>query len=166
MFCPCESGAQYEACCGKYIEKGVKAPTAESLMRSRYSAFVVGEIDYLVQTHDPRTRDELDVKEIEAWSKNSEWKGLNILELEDGDKNDTDGKVEFIATFEVDGEEQHHHESAEFFQKGGVWFYKDGKMLEVETFVREAPKIGRNDPCHCGSGKKYKKCHAQLDAQA
>lgn len=164
MFCACESGINYNDCCGKYIEKGVKAPTAETLMKSRYTAFTVGAIDYLFETHDPRSRDELDRAEIEAWSKNSEWKGLNIVEIEDGDKNDTDGKVEFIATFEADGEEHFHHERAEFFQKGGVWFYKDGKMVDVETFVRQAPKVGRNDPCTCGSGKKYKKCCGLLEA--
>ncbi|MAF90438.1 MAG: hypothetical protein CL674_04130 [Bdellovibrionaceae bacterium] len=159
MFCPCETGKDYQDCCAKFIEKGAKPATAVELMRSRYSAFVVGEVQYLLDTHDPRSREELDVNEIEAWSKNSEWKGLNIIEITDGDKNDTDGKVEFIASFEVDGEEHHHHERADFFRKGGVWFYKDGKMVDVETFVRETPKIGRNEPCHCGSGKKYKKCH-------
>lgn len=165
MFCPCESSIQYKDCCGKFHDKRAKANTAEELMRSRYSAFAVGDIDYLFETHDPRTRDELDRAEIEAWSKGSDWQGLTIVQVEDGDKNDTDGKVEFIAKFNADGEEHYHHESAEFFRKGGVWYYKDGKMVDVETFVRETPKIGRNEPCHCGSGKKYKKCHASADLQ-
>ncbi|MFK8138456.1 MAG: YchJ family protein [Bdellovibrionales bacterium] len=158
MHCPCGTNNNYDSCCGKYIDKGVKAPTAEILMRSRYSAFVVENIDYLLETHDPRTRDELDINETKTWSKRADWQGLTVLEITDGDKNDTDGKVEFIASYNLDGEEEHHHERAEFFKKGNVWFYKDGHVVGVDTFVREEEKLGRNDPCKCGSGKKYKKC--------
>lgn len=156
--CPCGKNTSYDNCCGRYIEQGVPAPTAEALMRSRYTAFVVGNLQHLVNTHDPRTRDELDVKETDSWSKQADWKGLNVIEITDGDKNDTEGQVEFIATFSMNGEEQYHHEKADFYKKGGVWFYKDGHVVGVDTFVREEPKVGRNDPCSCGSGKKYKKC--------
>ena len=68
------------------------------------------------------------------------------------------GKVEFRATYRRDGERMVHHEIAEFRKAGDIWYFTDGKLVGPGQYTRETPKVGRNEPCPCGSGKKYKKC--------
>ena len=156
--CPCGSNKEFSACCEPYIEGKSYAPTAESLMRSRYSAFVVENIDYLLNTHDPSTRHENDREDIKNWSENSIWEGLNILGTQKGGESDSTGKVEFVAHYHMNGKDENHHELSEFVKKDGQWFFHQGYMVD-KTYRRQEPKLGRNDPCHCGSGKKFKKCH-------
>jgi SEC-C motif-containing protein len=67
--------------------------------------------------------------------------------------------VEFIAKYAIDGNDFKHHERATFRRIDGDWFYMDGDMVKPKPVVRDKPKVGRNEPCPCGSGKKYKKCH-------
>ncbi len=155
--CACGSAKEYTNCCGPYITGKKNAPTAEALMRSRYSAFANGELDYVQKTHHPDTRSELDMEGVKSWALNSEWLGLEILEKEAGAENDSEGKVEFRCRFHFNGSEQTHHELSTFRKKEGVWYFVDGVMRN-NTFKRAAPKVGRNDPCPCGSGKKAKKC--------
>ena len=155
--CPCGSEKDFEDCCMPYLTGKEDAPTAEALMRSRYCAFVVQNVDYIFETHDSKTRGDLDREEIEAWSEGSDWEALNIVATQDGLENDTTGKVEFVAEYTVGRKFQRHHELSEFAKKDGRWYFKDGALVNT-TVKREAPKVGRNDPCICGSGKKYKKC--------
>jgi SEC-C motif-containing protein len=154
--CPCCSGKEYGECCGPYISGEKHAPTPEALMRSRYSAFALEEVDYVLGTHDPATRSEVDPEEVQAWSEQSEWTGLNILKTT-GSEEDEKGEVEFVAHYFLKNKEQRHHERAQFTKKDGRWFFTDGEFVNT-TFQRQNPKVGRNDPCPCGSGKKYKKC--------
>ncbi len=156
--CPCGTQKDYQDCCEKIILGQEMAETAEALMRSRYTAFAKGLVDYLFETHHQSTRSSLDRKEVENWSKNSEWLGLTIKNIEKGGRTDTKGLVEFVASFKIDGTLQNHHEKASF-EKGDEekWYFKDGKVM-VEPYKRVSEKIGRNDPCLCSSGKKYKKC--------
>jgi len=149
--CPCGSGSAYEKCCGLY-HAGQAAPSAEALMRSRYSAYVVGKIDYVGATNDPQTGTDFDAEAAEAWSKQSEWLGLEIIAA-----NETE--VEFKAKYRTDGREEIHHEVSLFRKdpKNGRWYYREGKTLR-EPERRTTPKLGRNDPCSCGSGQKFKKC--------
>lgn len=157
--CSCDTKKPFTDCCGPAIA-GVKAPaTAADLMRSRYTAFVRQEIDYILESVAPERRKEFDRKGIEEWSKKSEWKGLEIVSTEKGGPGDETGKVEFIATFDVEQKEQRHHELATFVKLGGRWYFDDGKENPIKQVRNEGPKLGRNDPCHCGSGKKFKKCH-------
>ena len=156
--CCCNSGAMFESCCQPLIKGQKKASTAEQLMRSRYSAFVKNEMDYIVQTHHPSSRDTVDVQGNESWARQADWKGLEIRSTVDGGESDSRGQVEFVANYTMDGEDKSHHELSEFKKEKGEWFFVDGKLMTTETFVREQPKVGRNDPCVCGSGKKYKKC--------
>ena len=79
---------------------------------------------------------------------------------EDGGEKDTTGVVEFVANYEVEGNAVRHHEISDFRRVEGEWFFRDGKEIPV-TVWRDTPKVGRNDPCPCGSGKKYKKCHGR-----
>lgn len=156
MKCPCGSNQDYAACCEPYLKGKTKAPTAEKLMRSRYTAFSQAAIDYIEETTDPSARSSFDRAGTAEWAKNSEWLGLEIVATEAGGESDTDGVVEFIAKYRYEGVERAHHERADFRKRDGHWFFRDGRL--VQEPVRAEPKIGRNDPCSCGSGKKYKKC--------
>jgi SEC-C motif-containing protein len=150
MTCPCGSGKTESSCCGPLLA-GARAPTAESLMRSRYTAYVRGAIDYLIETHDA----EVDRSGVERWSRESRWLGLEIVSVERGGENDEEGIVEFIARGESGGKPFAHHERSRFHRVDGRWKYLDGKQPPS----RRSAAPGRNDPCPCGSGKKYKKCH-------
>jgi SEC-C motif-containing protein len=160
--CPCGVGPSLEACCGPILD-GAAAPTAEALMRSRYTAYVTGNVDHVVATHDPDTRENVDREGTLAWSKQSEWLGLEIVAKEAGGESDDHGVVEFVARFAIAGKVQAHRERSRFAKKdegkGPRWYYVDGDMEKAKPQHREAPKVGRNEPCPCGSGKKYKKCH-------
>lgn len=155
--CPCGSGLVFEKCCEPYL-KGRPAPTAEALMRSRYTAFVVGDVGHLYNTLDFSKRDKFDEAGIRAWMDKSLWIGLKIYSVEQGGRDDTWGEIEFAARFEMDGELKEHFERGRFKKKDGAWYYVDGRVKGGDTIVRDAPKVGRNDPCTCGSGKKFKKC--------
>jgi SEC-C motif domain protein len=120
-------------------------------MRSRYTAYVRGEIDYLVETHDAK----VDRAGIERWSRESRWLGLEIVSVERGGEADDEGVVEFIARGESAGKPFSHHERSRFRRVDGRWKYLDGGQPPA----RRAVTPGRNDPCPCGSGKKFKKCH-------
>ncbi|MBC7713525.1 MAG: YchJ family protein [Rhizobacter sp.] len=155
--CPCGTGKNYSDCCEPIIKGTKKAPTAESLMRSRYTAFAVGALDHVEKSHHSSTRSELDMDSVKSWANNSEWLGLEIRETDKGTEKDTTGKVEFKCKFIFNGAEQTHHELSTFEKENGEWFFVDGVMRN-NTVRRSEPKIGRNDPCSCGSGKKAKKC--------
>lgn len=153
--CPCASGKSFADCCGPYLSGAALPPTAESLMRSRYTAFATGAIDYLEESLMPGTRDDFDRDGATQWSTSSEWTGLDIRHVENGGAGDEEGYVEFVAQFTQEGAARVHHETGHFGRLDGRWYYIDGSM---GTRPRTVAKIGRNDPCSCGSGKKFKKC--------
>lgn len=157
MLCPCSSQNQYNECCEPIIE-GQVAETAEKLMRARYTAYTQVNMDFIEKTHDPATRKKTNMEENRAWAEQTQWKGLEIVNTEKGEAGDNWGKVEFKAKFESGGEPGAHHEVSEFNKKEGKWFFTNGKAPESFQIVNTEPKVGRNDPCVCGSGKKYKKC--------
>ena len=118
-------------------------------MRSRYSAFVVGDSDYLRQTWHETTRPEqLQVEQ------GVHWLGLQILACQAGGPEDVEGWVEFMAQFKVHGRLQCLHERSRFRRKEGRWYYLDGQIHQQP----KAEKVGRNTSCPCGSGKKFKRC--------
>lgn len=151
--CPCGSQQEYAQCCGAYISGTAKAPTAEALMRSRYTAYTQQNDDYLLRTWHPDTRPTDDAPSDDD---NTIWNGLTVLRTEAGGENDKQGIVEFIATCQVRGAASQLHEISNFVFSDGQWFYVDGSGQQPQR--RSETKIGRNDPCHCGSGKKFKKC--------
>lgn len=128
-------------------------------MRSRYTAYAKHEIDYIIRTCVHRGKDDIDYKSTNDWSKQSKWLGLKIISAEKGGLTDAEGIVEFEASYEKDGLKDIHHETAKFKKDStsGEWLYEEGR-ISPRTMVRSAPKTGRNDPCPCGSGKKYKHC--------
>lgn len=156
--CPCGSGLAYAKCCGPLIDKGKPAKTAEALMRSRYTAYTLANVDHLRRTLRESDRGSFDPDAALDWARRADWKSLEIVSCEAGGESDAHGIVEFVAHYEVDGHEQAHHERASFAREHGDWVFLDGRVIGVDPYVREVPKVGRNEPCPCGSGKKFKKC--------
>jgi SEC-C motif-containing protein len=156
--CHCQSGKPFAECCEPYIQGTASAPTAEALMRSRYTAYVLEDIPYLTRTLHPKEREDFDEAGAVKWAREADWQGLEIVRTEKGGADDSKGEVEFIVNYKRHGSPCTHHELAEFRKSDDVWYFYDGKMISHGPTRRTEPKIGRNEPCPCGSGKKYKKC--------
>ncbi|MDC0230952.1 YchJ family protein [Aureispira] len=154
--CPCNSKKGYLECCGLFLEANVKTTTAEQLMRSRYTAHVKNKIDYIINTVHNSTRENVDRNAIEQWAGQASWQGLKILNTTAGGINDIAGRVIFKAHYKLDGKLKCHYEDSVFKKKNGDWFYVDGTTPKSHT--KQSLKMGRNSPCNCGSGKKFKKC--------
>ncbi|MCK5780141.1 MAG: hypothetical protein KAH04_03935, partial [Psychrilyobacter sp.] len=121
--CPCGKELSYEECCKPFIT-GKKLPTtAEDTMRSRYTAYVVGEVDYIYDTHNPKTREGLTLEEIKHWSESTNWNKLEIVETKDGNKDDLEGIVEFKGHYLENGETLFHNERSLFKKIDGKWLY-------------------------------------------
>ena len=123
--CPCGSGHADSACCGPILA-GAPAPTALALMRSRYTAYVRGAVDYLVETHDATTRGATDRAAIAARARDTLWLGLEIVATERGVADHDDGIVEFIARGAIRGVPFAQHERSRFRRVDGRWRYLDG----------------------------------------
>ena len=151
--CPCNPEKTFKECCGLLLN-GEKAPsTAEALMRSRYSAYVQKDHDYLLKTWHSSSRpseESLDMPDDFSWT------GLEILHCIHGGQDDAKGTVEFKAHYKTSTLENSLHEVSSFVRENGQWFYLEGQTITNRPL--RAEKVGRNQPCPCGSGKKYKKC--------
>ncbi len=158
MICPCGSKLEYKDCCGPFIDQKKLAPTAEALMRSRYTAYVVGKVEHLEYTLDDKGRESFDLESTREWSENTKWNELEVVSVERGGVDDDDGVVEFMARYEMDDQQLEHHERASFKKEDGRWAFIEGRVIGRDPYRRDEPKVGRNDPCPCGSGKKFKKC--------
>jgi SEC-C motif domain protein len=173
MNCPCGSGNTLDVCCEPFLKGKAMPDTAEKLMRSRYTAYTQSDIQYVEKTLAPESKHDFDLKNTKQWAELSKWKGLKILSTEKGQAQDKKGTVEFVATYEQEGETIEHHEVSQFRKnEKGEWLFVDGDSHthkggeghhhhhhhKMQPVQREAPKVGRNDPCICGSQKKYKKC--------
>ena len=174
--CPCGRPESYINCCGRFIEsidkiEATKPKTAEQLMRSRYTAYTLINVPYLIQTTCPESRQYQLPNDIRQWAESTQWEGLEIVSTKKGKKNDTVGFVEFKAYYEESGEKKFHHEKSKFLKEGGQWYFfydptqklkttdHNTSPLNVEkTSQEKEASIGRNIPCPCGSGKKYKRC--------
>jgi SEC-C motif-containing protein len=150
--CPCGSKLAFAACCQPFLD-GALAPTAEALMRSRYSAFATGHADHIVRTHTKPTSPEQRA-ELEAWCKATRWLFLTVVKTEKGTPKDFEGWVEFQAHFLEDGEAWVLEERSRFEKHDGRWLYVDGDGRR-----HRERKAGRSEPCPCGSGKRFKHCH-------
>ncbi|MEE3878255.1 YchJ family protein [Vibrio sp. YYF0003] len=161
--CPCGSNLPYQQCCEIAHSNHKNVETPEQLMRSRYSAHVLGLVDYVVATYHPSCHAE-DQRAGIAQSIDSDWCQLEVIRAEAG-SNENEGVVEFNAYFNEEGKRYCLSERSRFVKESGLWYYIDGTFPQDE----EEPdprlnqpvsslKVGRNDPCICGSGKKFKKC--------
>lgn len=156
--CTCGTGKPSQDCCDPILDGTRPAETPEALMRARYTAFTRANVDFLMSSIHSSKRGEHDPKSIRKWATGAQWLGLEIIHTDGGGPEDSSGEVEFKARFREKGRRQEHHELASFQKEDGKWVFFDGSAPQIRQVVREAPKVGRNDPCTCGSGKKYKKC--------
>jgi SEC-C motif-containing protein len=150
--CPC-GGPSFETCCGPRLDGTRPAETAEALMRSRYTAFARARVDYLRDTQLESTRD-MSWEDTEQWTKSVHWVGLEIVDHQRGGPGDDTGIVEFIARYLEAGTVFSLRERSTFARRDGRWRYDTGSPEVTKV------KVERNGPCPCGSGKKFKQCHA------
>ena len=161
LSCPCGSGKPYAECCGRAIEGGEWPATAEALVRARYTAYATHHYPFLVETTLPsRRKEDLTPEWLEQQTKGVTWERLNIVKTGESilDSGENCELVDFYAYYSMEGSLMQLGERATFRKEEGKLYYADGKRLRPAPMVRTKPRIGRNDPCPCGSGKKYKKC--------
>lgn len=145
--CPCQSGKIYADCCEPLHQHKCLPVTAEQLMRSRYAAYVSGEIDYLVDSTVPAQQSLLNIASIRAWSENTDWKGLDVL-AHRSNIDKIHSQVEFKAYFDNAEGGGEHHETSLFVKIGERWYFVDPTVA--------LPSM--KQPCLCGSDKKFKHC--------
>ena len=159
--CPCCSGKVFSECCESIIKEEL-APTALSLMRSRFTAYQKGDAQYLYNTSHPKIKHQFNAKDIEEWCKENIWTSLEIVSQEHGGRNDSRGIVEFKAYYkDKNNVEELHHEKSIFVKENGKWLYTEGVINPPRVNIMQ--KVSRNDPCPCGSGKKQKKCCGKVN---
>ena len=154
--CPCGSDIPYAECCEPVITGVRPAQTAEQLMRARYSAYVGVQMDFIFESTHVDHRKGYDHAGTKQWAEESEWQGLEIVSTKNGGAGDATGEVEFIARFSDKDQSTEHHEIGHFIKENECWYFTDGRMVRPKPMA--VAKIGRNEPCSCGSGLKYKKC--------
>ncbi len=152
MRCYCHSQQPFEQCCNPYLQGVSPAPTPLALMRSRYSAYVLGLGDYLLQSWHPDTRGTLTADELAQSGLGTDWLGLTIV-FARGSSSDEQGTVEFKVRYKENDRVVTLHERSHFVREQGRWMYHSGQL--------NPPKTGANQPCPCDSGKKYKQCCAR-----
>lgn len=176
FLCPCGTKKQYSECCAIAHHNHANVTTPEQLMRSRYAAHVLGLVDYVVNTYHPSCNAQEQREAIQD-SIASDWCKLEVIASSDG-KDSNEGFVEFNAYFNEDNQQYCLSEKSRFIRQDNLWYYIDGEFSEQKEAQHQEQKkaelhasidqrlnqtiqnfkIGRNDPCICGSGKKFKKC--------
>ena len=152
--CPCGSGKTFGECCEPVLA-GRKIPdTAEQLMRARFTAHVVHDFRFLHESHRPTAGKPYVAEEGEPAM---QWTRLEVHGHEVA-ADPAKAYVDFSAYGTEEGVEKVLHEKAEFLRVDGRWLYNREARLGPAPYKSAAPKVGRNDPCPCGSGKKYKQC--------
>jgi SEC-C motif-containing protein len=124
--CPCTSKKPYDRCCGPY-HAGTAAPeTAELLMRSRFSAYALGKVDYLIATRPEAKRADESREELVTYCKSVQCVGLKIVGKDKGGSGDETGVVTFHASLQANGRRSLHIETSSFAREHGRWVYVDG----------------------------------------
>ena len=149
--CPCGVG-EYATCCQPLHLGQKRAETAEQLMRSRYSAFVKQEIEYIVQTTAIGQQQALEVNAITDWSKANQWLKLEIVQAQEKLAKHH-AQVEFKAHYHDGQQAQIHYEVSHFVKHDGAWYFLD-PTTDQNITMKQA--------CICGSNKKFKQCCAQF----
>ena len=127
--CPCQSGESHAACCDPYLAGSRQAPTAEALMRSRYTAYALQRVDYLLRTHAATTRASVDRQDIATWAAETRFVGLEVLLTKAGGDEDQRGEVTFVARMRGAEGASVMCERSRFERHGDRWFYVDGDQL-------------------------------------
>lgn len=148
--CPCQSQQLYSNCCAIFHLSIEKPKTAEQLMRSRYTAYVMQNISYIIQTTVPTQQSSLDHAALLQWSQETQWDGLEIIQhIAKIDKSHA--QVEFKAYFKQQNQRLFHHELSTFVLIDQRWYFLDPTTTNNLTMKQV---------CLCGSGKKFKQCCA------
>lgn len=132
--CPCGSGAPQGECCGRFLDGRAVPDTAEQLMRSRYTAYVIGAEDYLRQTWHASTRPAERILDEAPVT----WLGLDVRRA-DPAPDRSEATVEFVARYRIQGRAARLHEISRFVREGGRWFYVDGKFVCARGFDPGGP---------------------------
>ena len=152
--CPCCSGLVFDECCAPILA-GTPAPNPESLVRSRYTAFVKKQLDYVERTHASEVREDFNRAEAERLADECEWESLRIHRSKQyGDL----AEVEFVVSFRREQKAIKGATASKFRREQGQWLYVSSKPAPHIANMRTTPKTGRNDLCDCNSGRKFKKC--------
>ena len=171
--CPCGTNTDFALCCQPYITGKALPPTPEKLMRARYSAYATGDFQYIANTYATHEQSAgllenssnktvvPSATELKNASEGTQWCKLEIVcshydnDLSDNSFSDNNfGEVEFVAYYKLNKQFYAMHERSRFTNVQNKWLYVDGQMLSKTGSI----KLGRNDSCLCGSGKKYKRC--------
>jgi len=128
--CPCNSSLPYNACCGLYLDDGKAAPSAEALMRSRYTAYTKANIEYIEATMCGEAMSDYNANEARESAERVTWLGLEVKAVERIDADH--GAVEFVAHFIDRGQLGYIHERSQFQRVDGCWFYTDGELLNIK----------------------------------
>ena len=135
----------------------LSAPGPEILMRSRYVAYVKADIDYIAKTMTGDASKNFSYEDSLNWSTQAQWRRLDVLTV--NMQTSDQGTVEFKAFYKMSGIEKCLHECSLFECISGIWYYVGSKKCRIVDNQEKKIKVcGRNEPCSCGSGKKYKKC--------
>jgi SEC-C motif-containing protein len=152
--CPCGSGKAFGDCCGPILSGKRTASDAEQLMRARFTAHATGDFAFVHRTYRPTSRQPyVPMPDGEA----TEWTRLEVHSHALGKTPDV-ATVDFSAYWKEAGAEHALHEKAEFIREAGEWIYTRPLREGPPPVRNEARRPGRNEPCPCGSGKKYKHC--------
>jgi len=184
--CWCGSRRAASRCCGPYLDGSAIAPTAVALMRSRYSAFCTGNVDYLLATHHPSTRDPQKDDERERLTRSvdsTQWTNLLVIKTQKGQKNDKTGRVEFVAAYQskpspsvdmtvpsrtntaksrVQAPDQSSNQApsaAAQLHENSRFVREKGQWFYLDGDMLPSYQPKRSHACWCGSGKPYKHCH-------
>ena len=147
-YCHCGEAINYQHCCGRFISGHTHAQSSEQLMRSRYSAFCTGKVDYLIDTLHPSQRKSDDADVLQNTIQHTTWTRLKVIDAQQTDSSH--GTVEFVAFFGPKQEDQ-MHEHSKFVKENGRWYYLEGRQLPPHS-------LGRNERCWCGKPRKVKQC--------
>ncbi|MDD3180027.1 MAG: YchJ family protein [Opitutaceae bacterium] len=153
--CPCGSGQTFAACCEPIIAGQRPAANAELLMRSRFTAHAIRHARHLHRTYLSTAH--LPYVEEPETSSPVVWTRL-VIHAHDAGPNPDTAYVDFSAYYQAEGGEQVMHEKSEFKQVNGTWYFVRPVRQGPAPVKSTHPKVGRNSPCPCGSGKKYKHC--------
>ncbi len=151
--CYCGSNLTFNKCCKPIISGNEKPENPEQLMRSRYSAFCVKNVEYLLSTHHSSQQKANEREQLTSTFAHTQWLGLKVLNSSINLSDPGIGYVEYLAFNKTENLEQ-LHEKARFRLEDDTWYYFDGELLP-------SVKLSRNELCFCGSNKKYKKCHGK-----
>lgn len=146
--CPCDSGATTSSCCQPVINNHQLATTAEMLMRSRYTAFVLQNAPHIQSTWHIKTRPKM----LNFDDHPVVWLGLQVHECQNGQVSDSSGTVDFTCSSLIKGQLCQLREVSQFHKEDGLWYYLQGECNVIKE------KIARNSSCPCGSGQKFKRC--------